>query len=92
MKELWAKIREALFSALLITLSVYLLALLPGFSFSRPELQSFTVGAVLLVLGIGFFNLGADIAITPMGTHVGAGLSHKSQYGYCSRCASFSAC
>ncbi len=77
MKELWAKIREALFSALPITLSVYLLALLPGFSFSRPELQSFTVGAVLLVLGIGFFNLGADIAMTPMGTHVGAGLSRQ---------------
>ena len=43
------------------------------------ELISFTVGAVLLVLGIGLFNMGADIAMTPMGTHVGAGLSRQKK-------------
>lgn len=73
MKELWAKIREALVSALPITLIVYLVSLIPGFSFNRSELISFTIGAILLVLGIGLFNLGADIAMTPMGIHVGAG-------------------
>ncbi|MBQ8895269.1 MAG: DUF1538 domain-containing protein [Clostridia bacterium] len=77
MKELWAKIREALVSALPITLIVYLVSLLPGFSFNHGEMISFTIGAVLLVLGIGFFNMGADIAMTPMGTHVGAGLSRQ---------------
>lgn len=80
MKELWAKIREALVSALPITLIVYLAALLfPGFSFNRYEIISFTVGAVLLVVGIGFFNLGADIAMTPMGIQVGAGLSRQKK-------------
>ena len=77
MKELWAKIREALVSALPITLIVYLVAMIPGMSFTGREMISFTVGAVLLVLGIGFFNLGADIAMTPMGAHVGAGLSRQ---------------
>ncbi len=81
MKVLWAKIREALVSALPITLIVYLVALLPVFSFNKNEMISFTVGAVLLVLGIGFFNLGADIAMTPMGTHVGAGLSRQKKLG-----------
>ena len=81
MKELWEKIREALVSALPITLIVYLIALLPGFSFEGREMVSFTVGAVLLVLGIGFFSLGADIAMTPMGTHVGAGLSRQKKLG-----------
>ena len=81
MKELWAKIREALVSALPITLIVYLIGLLPGFSFNRWEMISFTAGAVLLVLGIGLFNLGADIAMTPMGTHVGAGLSRQKKLG-----------
>ena len=81
MKELWEKIREALVSALPITLIVYLISLLPGFSFERGELISFTVGAVLLVLGIGLFNLGADIAMTPMGSHVGAGLSRQKKLG-----------
>lgn len=81
MKELWAKIREALVSALPITLLVYLVALLPGFSFTRTEMITFTVGAILLVLGIGFFNLGADIAMTPMGTQVGSGLSRQKSIG-----------
>ena len=81
MRELWDKIREALVSALPITLIVYLIALLPGFSFTRGEMLSFTIGAVLLVLGIGLFNLGADIAMTPMGAHVGAGLSRQKKLG-----------
>ncbi len=80
-KELWDKIREALVSALPITMIVYLIALLPGFSFTGKELLSFTLGAVFLILGIGLFNLGADIAMTPMGTHVGAGLSRQKKLG-----------
>ena len=81
LKELWSKIREALVSALPITLLVYLIALLPDFSFNRFELIAFTIGAVLLVLGIGLFNLGADIAMTPMGIQVGAGLSRQKSIG-----------
>ena len=77
MKELWSKIKEALISALPITAIVYIMALTPLFDFSQTELITFTVSAVLLVLGIGLFNLGADLAMTPMGTHVGAGLSKQ---------------
>lgn len=54
MKELWTKIREALVSTLPITLLVYLVALLPAFSFTRYELISFTIGAILLILRIVF--------------------------------------
>ena len=32
-------------------------------------------GRKLLILGIGLFSLGADLAMTPMGTHVGSGLT-----------------
>ena len=81
MKELRAKIQEALISALPITVIVYLLALTPLFDLSRTELITFTIGAVLLVLGIGLFNMGADLAMTPMGTHVGAGLSRQKKLG-----------
>ncbi len=35
------------------------------------------VCAFFLILGIGLFNLGADLAMTPMGEHVGAGLSRS---------------
>ena len=77
MKELWSKIKEALVSALPITAIVYIVALLPWFDFSAVELITFGISVVLLILGIGFFNMGADLAMTPMGTSVGAGLSKQ---------------
>ena len=79
LKELKAKILEALISALPIALIVYFMSLLPWFDFTVSELITFTVGAVLLALGIGIFNLGADLAMTPMGNHVGSGLSRQKK-------------
>jgi len=81
LKELRAKIVEALVSALPVTAMVYLMALTPLFEFSAVELVTFSVGAVLLILGIGLFNLGADLAMTPMGSHVGSGLSRQKKLG-----------
>ncbi len=81
MKELLLKIKEALISALPITAIVYIMALTPWFDFSKAELVSFSIGAVLLIVGIGLFNLGADLAMTPMGTHVGSGLSRQKRLG-----------
>jgi len=81
LKELKDKILEALVSALPITALVYLMGLTPLFDFSSVELITFTIGAVLLVLGIGLFNLGADLAMTPMGAHVGSGLSKQRKLG-----------
>ncbi|MBQ9148866.1 MAG: DUF1538 domain-containing protein [Oscillospiraceae bacterium] len=81
MRELKAKILEALLSTLPITVIVYVMSLTPLFEFSTVELITFTVGAVMLVLGIGMFSLGADLAMTPMGTHVGAGLSRQRKLG-----------
>ncbi len=81
MKVLWEKIKEAQISALPITAIVYVLALTPLFEFSTAELITFSIGAVLLILGIGLFNLGADIAMTPIGTHVGSGLAKQRKLG-----------
>ena len=81
LRELKSKIWEALLSALPITAIVYVMSLTPLFNFSHTELITFTIGAVLLVLGIGLFNMGADLAMTPMGTHVGAGLSKQRKLG-----------
>ena len=79
MKVLWEKIEEALVSALPVTLIVYILAMTPLVNFSATELITFTIGAVLLILGIGLFNLGADLAMTPMGVHMGSGLSRQKK-------------
>ena len=81
MRELWEKIKEALISALPITAIVYILSLTPLFDFSAVELITFTIGAVMLVLGIGMFSLGADLAMTPMGSNVGSGLSRQRKLG-----------
>ena len=81
MKELRGKIAESLVSALPVTLIVYLLALTPLVNFSGTEMITFTVGAVLLILGIGLFNMGADLAMTPMGSQVGSGLSRQRRLG-----------
>ena len=81
LRALKAKIMEALVSTLPVTVIVYILSLTPVFNFSTVELITFTVGAVLLILGIGMFSLGADLAMTPMGTHVGAGLSQQRKLG-----------
>ena len=81
MKELRAKILEALISVLPVTAIVYLLALTPLFDFSRSEIITFTIGAAMLIFGIGLFNMGADLAMTPMGTHVGSGLSKQRKLG-----------
>lgn len=81
MKELREKIREALISALPITLIVYILALTPLVDLSGNEMITFTIGAVLLVVGLGIFSLGADLAMTPIGTYMGAGLSRQRKLG-----------
>ena len=81
MKQLREKILEALISALPITVIVYIMALLPWFDISLAQIGTFTVGAVMLVVGIGLFNMGADLAMTPMGSHVGSGLSKQRKLG-----------
>ena len=52
MKELRSKILEALVSALPITFIVYILALTPIVDLSPVELITFSIGAVLLVVGM----------------------------------------
>ena len=79
MKELWSKIKEALVSSLPVILIVYILAMTPLVDLSPVELITFSVGAVMLIVGIGLFNMGADLAMTPMGSHVGAGLSKQKK-------------
>ena len=76
MKQLLhSKIKEALFSVMPVTLIVILLNFTPLVNLSLEEVLIFSGSAVFLILGIGFFTLGADVAMTPMGEHVGSGLT-----------------
>ncbi|MBQ8342063.1 MAG: DUF1538 domain-containing protein [Clostridia bacterium] len=81
LKILWIKLREAFVSVLPVTAIVLLLNLIGLVDFSARETIVFLVSAVFLILGIGLFNLGADMAMTPMGVHVGSGLSKSGRVG-----------
>ena len=74
-KQLLLKIKEALVSVLPVTGIVILLSFTPLVNFSIKEMIVFCVSAIMLVIGISLFNLGADLAMTPMGEQVGVGLT-----------------
>ncbi len=72
-EKLKEKIKESLSSVLPITLIVLLLSitLVP---LEVGTLVLFLTGAVLLIVGMGFFQLGAEMAMTPLGQSVGSRL------------------
>ena len=69
------KLKESLVSVVPIVALVFILNFTPLLNFSTPEMLVFLVSAVFLIFGIALFNLGADLAMTPMGEHIGAGLT-----------------
>lgn len=69
------KLSESATSVLPIVVIVVILNFTPLVALSATEIVTFLISAVFLILGISLFNLGADLAMTPMGEHIGAGLS-----------------
>jgi hypothetical protein len=79
-KMLSAKIRESLASVMPITLIV--LALCVSITpVSVETLMLFLAGAALLILGMGFFTLGADMAMMPIGETLGEKLTRSRRLG-----------
>ena len=81
MKILLLKCKEALISVFPVTAIVMLLNLTPLVEVSGMETVVFLLASLFLVIGIGLFNMGADMAMTPMGVQVGAGLSKSRSVG-----------
>ncbi|MDE7083489.1 MAG: DUF1538 domain-containing protein [Clostridia bacterium] len=78
-KALLIKLKESLISVLPIAVIVLIISFTPLAPLSSTEQITFAVCAVFLILGIGLFNLGADLAMTPMGGHVGTGLTKSKK-------------
>lgn len=75
------KILESLSSVLPITAIVLLLSI--SISPLAPEtLVLFLFGALLLILGMGLFTLGVDLAMTPMGEGMGIEMSKAKKVRY----------
>ena len=79
MAVLLKKIKEALFSVLPVAAIVFILNLTPLVNFTTTEMVVFGISAVFLILGIGLFSMGADMAMSPMGEHAGAGLTKSKK-------------
>ena len=77
-EKLKEKIKESLSSVLPITAIVLLLSitLVP---MEIGTLALFLTGAVMLIVGMGFFQLGAEMAMTPLGQGVGGRLMKGSR-------------
>lgn len=68
------KIKEAAGSALPIVLIVTVLCLC-AVPMRTDLLLSFFIGTVMVIAGMGFFTLGADAAMTPIGNKIGTALT-----------------
>jgi hypothetical protein len=72
------KFKEALSSILPITIIVIILnfTLTP---LGTPLIIRFIIGAILITIGLSIFLIGVDIAITPLGSQVGATLAKSNK-------------
>ena len=78
-KALLKKLQEALTSVLPVGIIVLILSLTPLVTLSAREMTVFGIAALLLIVGIALFNLGADLSMTPMGNYIGSGLTKSKK-------------
>ncbi|MBQ8749994.1 MAG: DUF1538 domain-containing protein [Clostridia bacterium] len=76
--NLLAKFKESIFAVLPITLIVILITstIVP---ISSNLIIQFTFSALVLIIGLSLFTLGADLAMLPIGQKIGAFLSKKNK-------------
>ena len=74
-KSMLLKLREAVASVLPVSAIVFVLCMTPIVDVTPKEAGIFAACIAVLILGIGLFNIGADLAMTPMGEQMGSGLT-----------------
>ena len=80
LKALVVKLKEAAVSVLPVALIVLLLNCTPLVNFTGKETIAFSISALALIIGISLFNLGADIAMTPIGEQIGSTLPKSGKF------------
>ena len=71
------KVKETSLSVFPIIAFIVILNFTPLYSLSFYEIMAFVLGAIILIIGASLFDIGADIAMTPMGRFIGEGLTAK---------------
>lgn len=80
MKSIWIKLQQKWKESLQAVLPIIGIVILLCFTIapiSPSILLCFLLGAVLLIAGMMFFTLGAEMSMTPMGERVGSSLSRS---------------
>ncbi len=70
----YEKIKESAVSVLPIVVIVLLLCLTVS-PIPTGLMLNFLIGTLLIILGMGFFSLGADVSMTPIGNRIGTALT-----------------
>ncbi len=76
--KLWEKTKESLSAVLPMTAIVFLISIFI-IPMELGKAVMFMVGAVLLIFGMGFFQLGAEMAMTPIGEGIGVQISKSKK-------------
>ena len=73
-RQLFSKTKESLISVLPISVLVLIISLTPLAPLEAREIITFIICSLFLIIGISLFNLGADMAMQPMGEKIGSSL------------------
>ena len=86
LRSLLSKLKESMISVLPVVVLVLILCFVQFVNpnakeqlLSGKEILVFVVSALLLIVGIGLFSLGADLAMSPMGEYIGSGLTKSKK-------------
>lgn len=74
------KLQESLLSVLPITLIVAVLCIF-FIPIDSGLMLSFLIGSLMIIVGMGLFNLGSDLSMTQIGNHIGAKMTKSRNLG-----------
>lgn len=78
-KQIINKLKESAISVLPIYLLILIINFTPLVSLTGYEITIISFSTIILIVGMALFNLGADIAMTPMGKAVGVGITKQGK-------------
>lgn len=83
LKQFLMKLKESVIAVLPIVLLILIVGVtpIPLYNLNKGEIIGFSFGSIMVIIGIALFNLGADMAMTPMGNEIGRGLTKKKKLG-----------
>lgn len=79
LKQIINKMKESAISVLPIYFLILIINFTPLVALTGYEIIILSISTIFLILGMALFNLGADIAMTPMGKAVGVGITKQGK-------------